>query len=654
MAEHANQNPGSKKPAQKPKPKPKKPARPEPLLRTPDDELGKVEKFKLEANYARGSLHSDFRNVEDESLSEVSEQIAKSHGIYLEYNRAKTGREKDWMFMVRISVPGGGAFDRERWRVIDEAADKFCNNNPYGNPSIRLTTRQNIQYHWVKKPAVIELIRHIAHTGFFTMNGCGDNTRNVMACPLSMFSDVYDAHAKAHEYGNYFQLPAKPHVEIFAIDPSDVNEPNEKYDYGPKLLNRKFKIAFSAVHRNERTGRFEYDNCVELRTNDVGVAPIVDETTGRVDAYQVYIGGGQGEKNGKPTFAALGQPFGIFTEENLRKGLHDIVKVHEQWGDRKNRHWARLKYVVQAQGIDWYQDAVRDLGAEFDPPNPEFDPGPRKLHHGWQTLPSTGKLAYGAYIECGRLVDSAEGDDPDHLSGNVTGNGNLKAMVRDVMDRFDGVEMLITPNQDALFTNIDPAAKEDFEAALAEHGYGKRKGRAYSTLRVLSGACVGLPTCRLSYTDSEQFEPELLDELEEMGYGDFEESVGITGCERQCFRPATKTIGWVGQGPNMYALKLGGSEDGSTQGYYLSDGENWYLRQTPREAVAKITAFLFDYYLAHRQTDETMGRFHNRIGMTPIIEALKADAELSPLMDKPKPAPYLPEDASRLIAAPTA
>ena len=125
------------------------PDKPQPLLKTPDDQINKVERYKLAANYAQGHLHEHFRDLTDAAVIDETEQIAKSHGIYLEYNRAKTGREKDWMYMVRVSVPGGGAFSRDQWQIFDELSDRYT-ANPQGKPSLRLTTRQNIQFHWVK------------------------------------------------------------------------------------------------------------------------------------------------------------------------------------------------------------------------------------------------------------------------------------------------------------------------------------------------------------------------------------------------------------------------------------------------------------------------------------------------------------------------
>ncbi len=641
----------------------KKTKQPEPLLNTPDNQLSADEHFKLNSNGVVGPLPERYRDHGTADLEKESEFLSKSHGLYLEYNRAKTGKEKDWMYMVRASIPGGGAFNQQQWEVFDRVADEYCDHNPYGKPSLRLTTRQNIQYHWLLKPQVMSLVQQIASTGFYTLNGCGDNVRNVMGCPLSKFSTIDGANGfeLAHQYGEYFRLPAAPHIQVFAVDPAHINDPENMYEYGPRLLNRKFKIAFGAVHRDPDTGDIRYDNCTETRTNEIGITPIVEGTgsDARVVAYQVYVGGGQGEKKGKPTFAAHGLPFGTFTPDQLMPGLKAIVDVHKQWGDRKNRVWARMKYVVWKQGIDWYRDEVKNLGASFDAPSDDPNlPGPRELHHGWTKQESNGQWAYGAYIECGRLVDDAY-IDPAKLErggeGKTTADDQpkLRSMVKEALSRFPGTEVMITPNQDLLFTNVDESAKQDFTDCLASFGHGTRRGKTYSTLRVLSGACVGLPTCRLSYTDSEQFEPELLDELEDRGYGDVAESIGITGCERQCFRPATKTLGWVGSGGDNYALKLGGSEDASTQGHWLTDGEKQYLSMVPRDRVADVCATLFDWYRnEHQQANgspqEKMGGFIHRMGFAKTLDVLRSDERTADLMELRNPTatfdPYVPNE----------
>ncbi|MGH2638139.1 MAG: hypothetical protein ACRDF4_02470, partial [Rhabdochlamydiaceae bacterium] len=155
----------------------------------------------------------------------------------------------------------------------------------------------------------------------------------------------------------------------------------------------------------------------------------------------------------------------------------------------------------------------------------------------------------------------------------------------------------------------------------------------------LSGACVGRDTCRLTYTDSEKFEPMLLDQLEAK-WGNVVESIGITGCERQCFRPGTKTIGWVGSGFNMYSLKLGGSEDARSQGGLLIDPDNQqvYLKTVPRKDVATVTDALFEFYVSDRLPGGKeaepggMGYFIRRIGAKSVIEHLKKNPKTAALM----------------------
>jgi sulfite reductase (NADPH) hemoprotein beta-component len=623
---------------------------PNPNFRTDPKDYSKVEIAKINSNELRGNLFNEFRDTSSENIAWESEQIAKSHGIYLEFNRAKTGSEKDWIYMIRITIPGGGPITSEQWNILDRVADNYTvgpkDAFPEDRPSLRITTRQNIQLHWVRKINVVNAIREVAESGFFTINGCGDNTRNVIGCPLSHHSPIFNANKWAQKAGKYFALPTCAYIEVFEIDPKYLRkaelkerEPSKgRFAYGPNQLNRKFKIGFSAIHYDEETKKYVPDNCVELRTHDIGVAPIINDN-GKVGKFQIYIGGSQGEQAGKPTFATMGEPLGVFTEENLMKGLDAIVTVHQEWGDRQNRHWARLKYVVKVKGIDWFREQVRNLDAnlDFDLPVSDFDYGDRNLHLGWTRQPNNKELwCYGAFIENGRVIDGSP-------------NGDLKNMVKHLMDNYTGIELFTTPNQHLLFTNIDESLKEQFDKDMKKFGYGFRKNgngtaRSYSKLRMLSGACVGRDTCRLTYTDSEKFEPYLIDQLEEK-WGDMTESIGVTGCEKQCYRPATKTVGWIGSGFNLYQLKLMGTEDGRHQGMSLMDPdtEEQYLHFVPRKEVVTVTDALFEYYVTNRSQEEArpggMGYFFRRVGAKEIISYLKSNPKTADLMKKTFKAP---------------
>lgn len=135
----------------------------------------------------------------------------------------------------------------------------------------------------------------------------------------------------------------------------------------------------------------------------------------------------------------------------------------------------------------------------------------------------------------------------------------------------------------------------------------------------------------------------MVDELEKRGYGDVAEAIGITGCERQCFRPSTKTIGLVGQGPDLYSIRLGGSEDGRHQGHALIEDGQWHLRRIPRDRVADVIAVLFDQHKADAGAGEDLGSFIRRIGAAEVIARLKADDRAGDLFEKTYDAPYTPE-----------
>ena len=623
----------------------------DPELRTPQEDWSGNEKAKLATKgltmvikdiNSPANLAHQFRDTSFQELPDVAETLAKSYGIYTDFNRAKTGEEKDWMYMFRIAIPSGGPINAKQWAILDDVATKYTSSDTYTGkpePSLRLTTRQAVQLHWIKKKDVIPAMQEIASSGFYTINGCGDNVRNFVACPLSSYSKYFNATAFAQKAAKYFRLPTAGYIEIFEIDPNylrDDRKTGEKFEYGDRLLNRKFKISIAGVDRDEKTGQYIQDNCVEVRTDDIGVVPMVDGGS-KVERFQIYIGGSEGEKAGQPTFATLGKPLGIATgEEHLLKALNAIVAVHQEWGDRKNRNWARMKYVIYKMGIPWYREQVKARGVDLQLPKEDFDYGARRMHTGWTHLETDGRWCYGAYIETGRIID--------HVPG-----GNLKSMVKHLTERHPQVLLYVTPNQDLLFAGLDESEKEGFLQEMKGFGYGGRNGKPYTTLRLLSGACVGRDTCRLTYTDSEKFEPSLLDEVE-VKWGHMNESIGITGCERQCFRPATKTIGWMGTGFNMYALKLGGTEDGRHQGGYIADPKTHqiYMRMVPRKEVPKVTNALFEFYVSKGNQEELskpgmMGYFFRRVGLQGIIDYLKAHPDTAELMKRTVPS-WLPYD----------
>ena len=613
----------------------------EPILLTPADQHNKIEIIKRRGlDGAPLNERLGDRYIED-IFDEIKEQT-KPLGIYIQTLRdAKTGKflddvhgynKKQRMFMVRVTIPGGGVITPEQYLLFDRLSDEYTKNEE-GVPSLRPTTRQNIQFHYVSLENIKPLVQEIAKSGFIPLNGCGDNTRNVMGCPVSLYSNVYNANAKAREIGSFFCLDEEPFFHVFEINPFEVPRESqlERFSYGPQKLNRKFKINFSSGEVDPNTRVWVPDNCVEARTSDIGVGPVYID--GKVEAYQIHIGGGQGEKHTLPTTSAMALPLGIVHEEHLQKTLEAIVSLQQELGDRKNRHWARLKYTLYAlgegdkeKGLGILRKMVEDKVGNLDSPDPNYDFGNINLHHGWMEQPSNGLLSYGIFLFGGRIINGP--------------NGRIKDMLRHIMKNYN-VHMMVSPSQDIIISNIKREDKISLEEAMEHFGYQHTYGEK-DELRRNSVACVGLPTCHLAFTHSETYLPVLIKQMEKLGWGNVTARIGISACDAQCSRPATKEYGLVGVGKDIYMFKI--MADGREQGMPVIDNNgNQYLGRVHRDDVPTALNTLLQLYVNNKLPDETVGAFHRRLGLDNIINHLKTNPATEALMipEKKKVTPYM-------------
>lgn len=636
------------------------------------------EKLKLENTMLGGEKLR--QELEDASKPDVDKTVhinLKSHGIYIQFDRVlvKEGK-KVWSFMVRTSVWGGGDISPDAWLKYSELAEKYSTYDD-GSPSLRLTTRQTFQFHRVTKDNLLPLVHGIIATGRMTLNGCGDNTRNPIASVVK--SDIFDANALAQKIGKYFQLPVEEHFSVFN-PPKEITEEQKQpgFNYHKMGLPRKFKIGIEGIYEDQdqglrsrdnkekseseikilpagRHGKNEIeknsalytlhytlvrDNSADILTNDAGVSPVIEN--GKLTGYQVYIGGGLGQKNRKVTFAALGRPFGVFkTEEDLIIGLDAIVQVQQQVGDRKNRHFARLKNVlikkgleatgkiieeilfdteqfkqVQDAGIEWYKKQVEKLGIKVLPPV-KIKLGEVIKHEGWLKQPD-GNYSFGLWIENGRLADT----NPQ---------GKVKSLVDEIVKTIRP-NVRIQPSQDLFFTDIREDLKEVFESILKKYNYGN-----YSTLMKKSIACVGLYTCPLAVAQSEKYFYPLITELENEGFGELEGvTIGISGCERHCPRNVRNEISIEGKADNIYQLKLMfGVGDGDNLATDLICDDKKFLRYIPQEYVPELLKTLLKNYEKNRFPEENnIAEFHKRIGTSAILDLISQNENLKVLLEK--------------------
>lgn len=559
-------------------------------------DLSKVETIKSQSRGLRGNLSEELSQPTPRFTKE-STQLLKFHGIYQQEDRdqrksrRESGEDKAWQFMVRIKNPGGGRLTSHQWQILDAIADEF------GNGTLRITTRQGIQFHGVVKSGLQGVIRKLDQVLIDTFGACGDGVRNTLACPVSELraGSCCGGQTWAARIARRMSFQTTAYHEIW-LDGARVDAESREAEpvYGAAYLPRKFKIAVADPH----------DNCVDLLTNDIGILPQVNGS--ETEGFHVFVGGGLGSTHGKQeTFPRLAQPMAFIGIDELESVVEAIVLTQRDLGNRSDRRQARMKYLVERLGIEGFRQEVearygRSLCAAPPPPILPID-----LHHGWHTQRTQGHSYLGLFVENGRIEDR-----PGLL---------LRSVLRRIIAEFQPT-VYLTPNQDLILADVPDSAVPEVDRALAQSGI--RHGGS-SPLRASSMACPAMPTCGLAIAEAERRLPGLIDRLEAMGFGDESISVRMSGCPNACSRPPTAEVGLVGKSVDGYAVYLGGAADGTR----LAES---FLPSVASGDLAETLGRIFAHYRRHRLTGERLGDYCHRIGLASLRESLKPEGCGSP------------------------
>jgi len=487
---------------------------------------------------AKGERHAFADEVgalergERETISGEAKEISKFFGFYKQQARGERGKKiDDYFFMVRIKAPGGGGFSPEQWLALDSAADEFADG------TLRVTSRQGIQYHHVYGPKLAPLIRHLNrhYRGGATLGACGDVNRNVMCCPIEGLDPACETRAfeLASEIADELAPRTTAYFQIFQSDeegrharPINPSEPL----YGDVYLPRKFKIGIA--HPG--------DNSVDVLTQDIGLVPVTENGVCDGSVWDLYSGGGLGLSHNMPkTAPLLGLYLGRVRRGQVVEAVKSIAILQRDEGERKDRRQARWKYTIRRLGVEVVRKALRDrFGIELQDCEPTALP-PLNLQLGWHEQRGGGGY-YGISIENGRVT-------PALRAAIRRAVVELKASVR------------ATPQQDLLLCGLrDRAALE----RILEQG-GVAKPERISVVRRNSMACPAKPTCGLAMTEAERILPSYLDAIEAAGLGEVDVVIRMTGCPNNCARPPTAEIGIYGYGKNDHVVLVGGSREGT-------------------------------------------------------------------------------------------
>jgi sulfite reductase (ferredoxin) len=525
-----------------------------------------VEELKAESRALRGTIQEGLA-ADTSHFSEDEYQLLKFHGTYQQDDRDQRAarkaqnQEKAWMFMVRSKLPGG---DLTATQYLEH--DKIARE--LGNGTLRISTRQGFQTHGVLKGDLKECVRRINESGVTTWGACGDVVRNTIAAAAPIADPAHlDAQRLAKELSQAFLSRSTAYADIWLNDeklpvgmssrsseavgassrsseaigtstPSaETDTPNEEPIYGKQYLPRKFKIAIAIPPRND----------VDVYANDLGFIAQVE--AGEVKGYTVVVGGGFGMTHGKQdTYPVLAKPLGYVQRDQVIQTALAVVTVQRDFGNRTDRKRARLKYLIDEKGIEWFRQEVQArLAFSLQAPKEvRWDTVSDML--GWHQQ-GDGKLFCGIWVQEGRIKD---------------GEGvNTRSAFAKIAQEF-GFPVRLTTNCNLIFYNIDPAHKPAVDKILLEHGI--QRPEDLTPVRQLGQACVGLPTCGLALAESERAFPGVLDKIEEvladLGLSEEPILIRMTGCPNGCARPYNADIAFVGRGPNKYAFYVGGSLTG--------------------------------------------------------------------------------------------
>jgi sulfite reductase (ferredoxin) len=554
------------------------------------ERLSKAEAIKQQSRQLRGNLAHNLADT-TAPFDNAGYSLLKFHGVYQGYDRdsaterKQRGDDKLWQFMVRVRIPGG-RLTAAQYLALDELADR------YANGSLRITTRQSIQFHGVVRPGLKRTIAEINWALLTTLAACGDVVRTVTTVPAPIRDPVHQRLDGDARRLSVHLLPKTGGYQEIWLDGEKLTPDQEAPDplYGERYLPRKFKVGLAAPE----------DNTIDVLTNDLAIVALFEAE--RLTGYNFLLGGGHGMTHNKPaTYPRLATPVAFIEPDDLLDAAAAVVRLHRDWGDRGNRRHARLKYVIAERGDGWARESLSaDLGKPLEPcrPMPDFQVPD---HLGWHEQ-KDGHLYLGLPVASGRIVDNE--------------HSRLRTALREVIGRF-GADPILMPSQDVILSNITPADRPAIAALLRANKI--RLAEDLLPIERWALACPALPTCGLALTEAERVRDDIVgaitERLKRWGLEKQRLSVRITGCPNGCARPYSGDIGIVGRLPGFYSLYVGGDFSGTRLNTLIAE-------RLDIAGIADTLDPLFALFAEARLPDEGFGDFCHRLGRDRLTQAL--------------------------------
>ena len=533
---------------------------------------------------------SEFRQATQRRIDGVITEdeykpLRLQNGLYLQLHA----------YMLRVAIPYG-TLSSKQMRCLADIAERW--DKGYGH----FTTRQNIQFNWMKLSDVGDVLDALAAVDMHAIQTSGNCIRNVTA--------------------DHFAGAARDEIE----DPRPTAELLRQWSTAhPEFafLPRKFKIAISGA---------EQDRAV-IAFHDIGLQIVKNENNEH--GYRVLIGGGLGRT------PLIGQEIKSFIPNaDLLPYLESVMHIYNRFGRRDNKYKARIKILVQEVGLEETkaqiqehfdsikelhqpvsEDVIRQIEAGFSPPDftdvTDYD--------------LTSELSLSASFARWYNQSVSPHKDENHVSvtislkkqGATPGDATASQMriMADIADKYAYDELRVSHEQNIILPHVPKSHLLQVYEALSKADLGT------SNIGLVSDiiACPGLDYCSLATARSIPIAQQIATHFDKLK---LEHDIGplkikISGCINACGHHHVGHIGILGldkAGVENYQITLGG--DG-TQDAAIGD------RTGPgfsyEDIIGAIDKIIHHYLAARQDAGETFLAYYRRVGMTPFKEALYDD-----------------------------
>ncbi|MBI3621891.1 MAG: nitrite/sulfite reductase, partial [Nitrospirae bacterium] len=562
-----------------------------------------IDRFETAARqFLQGEMHPD-----------VFKRFRLKQGVY--------GQRQADVQMVRIKIPLGD-LTSEQTRTIARLSERYATGVSH------VTTRQDIQLHFVKLDQAAPLLRELAAAGLTTREACGNTVRNVTLCPLAGIcpDELFDITPYAMATAQFFLR--NPICED---------------------LPRKFKFAFSGcAHDRAMTG-----------IHDIGVMAVSHTNGSQTFGFRITVGGGLGPSPRRPYLLEE-----FVSPDDLLPTCEAVIRVFSRLGNRKNRSLARIKFLLEKIGFEAFYRVYHDELTRIQQGRPPLLPDALRTVRpfpraaavtlngtaGPQATTTPGFDAWRRHNVIAQRQPGLHAVQIRLVIGDIAAPA-LK-VIADLADRFAHGRLRATQHQNLLFRNVAASSLPALHAALVEQGLAHLGAEDLGD--VIS--CPGTDTCGLGITASKGLGRVLTEQLQLNGEHDPEIrkiAIKISGCPNSCAQHHVAAIGFHGLAEKFdgrllpaYQLHLGGRITPQSVQFGLM-----FPLKFPAKRVPEVVQRLLTLYRAERQPGESFIAYVDRTGksrfqqeLTPFTKPAGPEADAGLFQDWGDTADYTMED----------